>query len=229
MRYVLYRNILNGDALSLKTVDEAGNDTDEPIIFSEWSIVMDDRVKRRDFRLDEMLEGNVGEGQMCPLFGADYRPTVGWVALQQNPARADFSKRYESIIDQYNKEQDSATIEATFEALMKLSQDFEDEQKRYVHEGFTTEEQLAVFDTSYKDSLSKEDIKKVKGLCVELVETVRNRLAQMSHWTEKPETLAEVDTLIRDELYKLPEQSYPDDSITRYRAQIFDYFYSRAA
>ena len=112
---------------------------------------------------------------------------------------------------------------------MKLSQDLDDEQKRYVREGFTTEEQLAVFDMIYKDSLSKEDIKKVKSLCVELVETVRKRLAQMSHWTEKPETLAEVDTLIRDELYKLPEQSYPDDSITKYRAQIFDYFYSRAA
>ena len=151
------------------------------------------------------------------------------IALQQNPARTDFFKRYESIIDQYNKEQDRATIEATFEALMKLSQDLDDEQKRYVREGFATEEQLAVFDMVYKDSLSKEDIKKVKGLCVELVETVRKRLAQMSHWTEKPETLAEVDTLIRDELYKLPEQSYPDDSITKYRAQIIDYFYSRAA
>lgn len=151
------------------------------------------------------------------------------IALQQNPTRSDFFKRYESIIDQYNKEQDRATIEATFEALMKLSQDLDDEQKRYVREGFTSEEQLAVFDMLYKDILSKEDIKKVKSLCVELVETVRKRLSQMSHWTEKPETLAEVDTLIRDELYKLPEQSYPDDSITKYRAQIFDYFYSRAA
>lgn len=87
----------------------------------------------------------------------------------------------------------------------------------------------ALMATLTTDTLPKEDIKKVKSLCVELVETVRKRLSQMSHWTEKPETLAEMDTLIRDELYKLPEQSYPDDSITEYRAQIFDYFYSRAA
>lgn len=151
------------------------------------------------------------------------------LALQQNPARADFFKRYESIINQYNKEQNRATIEATFEALMKLSQDLDNEQKRYVREGFTNEEQLAVFDMIYKDSLSKEDIKKVKSLCVELVETVQERLLQMSHWTERPETRADVDTLIRDELYKNLPGSYLDESIAGYRRQIFEYFYTRAA
>lgn len=76
--FVLERNILNGNALSLKAVDEDGNDTDEPIIFSEWSIVMGDKVKRRDFRLDEMLEGNVDKGQTRSLFGADYSSAVDW-------------------------------------------------------------------------------------------------------------------------------------------------------
>lgn len=76
--YVLERNVLNGNALSLKAVDEDGNDTDEPIIFSEWSIVMGDKVKRRDFRLDEMLEGNVDKGQTRSLFGADYSSAVDW-------------------------------------------------------------------------------------------------------------------------------------------------------
>lgn len=76
--YVLERNVLNGNALSLKAVDEDGNDTDEPIVFSEWSIVMGDKVKRRDFRLDEMLEGNVDKGQTRSLFGADYSSAVDW-------------------------------------------------------------------------------------------------------------------------------------------------------
>lgn len=76
--FVLERNVLNGNALSLKVVDEDGNDTDEPIIFSEWSIVMGDKVKRRDFRLDEMLEGNVDKGQTRSLFGADYSSAVDW-------------------------------------------------------------------------------------------------------------------------------------------------------
>lgn len=51
VRYVLAKNILCGDALSMK--QESG----EPIIFAEWSFVTGTKVKRRDFRLDEMLEG----------------------------------------------------------------------------------------------------------------------------------------------------------------------------
>lgn len=76
--FVLERNILNGNALSLKAVNEHGQDTDEPIVFSEWSVVLGDKVKRRDFRLDEMLEGNVDKGQTRSLFAADNTPAVDW-------------------------------------------------------------------------------------------------------------------------------------------------------
>ncbi|MDP9860690.1 hypothetical protein J2S71_002386 [Olsenella profusa DSM 13989] len=77
IRYVLSRNILNGNALSLKAVDEHGDDTNEPIVFSEWSLVMGDKVKRRDFRLDEMLEGSADQQQFS-LFGASGTPTSEW-------------------------------------------------------------------------------------------------------------------------------------------------------
>lgn len=72
IEYVLSRNVLCGDALSLKA------DDGESIIFSEWSLVTGDKVKRRDFRLDEMLEGNVDKGQTRSLFGADYSSAVDW-------------------------------------------------------------------------------------------------------------------------------------------------------
>ena len=78
IKYVLGRNVLNGNALSLKAVDEGGNDTAEPIVFSEWSFIIGDKVKRRDFRLDEMLEGNVDRGQTRSLFGADFSSAVDW-------------------------------------------------------------------------------------------------------------------------------------------------------
>ena len=77
IRFVLERNILNGNALSLKQVDESGADTEEPIIFSEWSIVTGDKVKRRDFRLDEMLEGSADQVQFS-LFGSSGTPTSEW-------------------------------------------------------------------------------------------------------------------------------------------------------
>ncbi|MBO7410533.1 MAG: type I restriction endonuclease subunit R [Ottowia sp.] len=150
-------------------------------------------------------------------------------ALRDNPARADFYKRYQQIIDEYNKEQDRASIEATFEKLMKFSEDLDDEQKRYVREGFTNERQLAVFDMLNKDSLTKDEIAQVKKLARELVDKIQERLAQMTKWREKPETRAEVVTLIRDELYRLPPANYPDEAIAGYRAEIYEYFYARAA
>jgi len=51
--FILERNILCGDALTLKTTDN------QPIIFSEWSLVTGNLIKRRDFRLDEMLDGHI--------------------------------------------------------------------------------------------------------------------------------------------------------------------------
>ena len=57
VRFILSRNIVCGNALSLKVVDENGNDTDEPIIFSEWAFVMGDKMQRKDFRFDKLLAG----------------------------------------------------------------------------------------------------------------------------------------------------------------------------
>ncbi len=52
--FIISRNILWGDALSLKTPDEKA----EPIVFSEWSTVNGSLMKRRDFTLANMLESS---------------------------------------------------------------------------------------------------------------------------------------------------------------------------
>ena len=59
----------------MKMVDAQQNDTDEPIIFSEWTLAMGTKVKRRDFRLDELLEG---QKQQMTLFGSSGSPTSEW-------------------------------------------------------------------------------------------------------------------------------------------------------
>lgn len=58
VKYILTKNILCGNALTLMCVDESQNDTDVPIIFPEWSLMQGTLVKRRDFRLDVMLKAN---------------------------------------------------------------------------------------------------------------------------------------------------------------------------
>ena len=56
-RFILEKNIVCGNALSMKKVDAEAKDTEEPIIFSEWAFVGEYRVKRTDYRFDRLLAG----------------------------------------------------------------------------------------------------------------------------------------------------------------------------
>jgi len=55
IRFILERNILHGDALTLLT------DNNEPIVFSEWSAVNGSMLKRRDFTLDNLLKAEASK------------------------------------------------------------------------------------------------------------------------------------------------------------------------
>ena len=61
VRFVLAKNIIQGDALTLKTVE----DRPKPIIFSEWSLVRGSSFKRRDFAFHQLMPEEQGD---MPLF-----------------------------------------------------------------------------------------------------------------------------------------------------------------
>lgn len=65
--------------------------------------------------------------------------------LKENPSRVDYYERYQTIIDEYNNEQDRAIIEKTFMDLMNLANSMNQEEKRYVREGFTSDEELSLY------------------------------------------------------------------------------------
>ena len=72
-KFILNKNILCGNSLTLKCVDKNGKDKDEPIIFSEWSFVIGDKVKRREYRFDELLKVNDDElNMMMYMNGLEY-------------------------------------------------------------------------------------------------------------------------------------------------------------
>lgn len=98
IRFVLTRDILCGNALSLKAVDASGQDTAEPIILSEWSLV-GDRVKRRDFRLDEMLDG--GSTEQLSLWGASGTPTSEWELDEETGAMIPKPSREYPLVSIY--------------------------------------------------------------------------------------------------------------------------------
>ena len=80
-RFILTRNIIWGDALSLKTADS----NPQPIVFSEWSPVNGTMLKRRDFTFHGLLAheavkalplfSDMGEDVFIPTPKKDYPVT----------------------------------------------------------------------------------------------------------------------------------------------------------
>lgn len=63
IKFILHKNILCGDALTLRQNDG------KPIVFAEWNLVMGDQIKRRDYEFEELLDGH--ERQMSIFM-------IGW-------------------------------------------------------------------------------------------------------------------------------------------------------
>ncbi len=79
--FILRHNIVCGNALTLKCVDAAGQDTKEDILFSEWSFPRNDAIMyRKDYSFAELLKdentlnlGDAGEGVLKQSYSAHYR------------------------------------------------------------------------------------------------------------------------------------------------------------
>ena len=63
VQYILQHNILNGDALTMLKSD--GN----PIIFAQWDIITGNKIKRRDYRLDQLMQTQDEQVNMEMLLG----------------------------------------------------------------------------------------------------------------------------------------------------------------
>ena len=147
--------------------------------------------------------------------------------LFANPERINYYERYQQIIDDYNSEQDRATIEKTFMDLMDLANSMNQEEQRYVREGFASDEELSLYDMLFREDLSKNDIKKLKEVAATLLQKIKAKISELDHWTDKQETKAAVDNLIRDTLWAQLPECYDEVSISVYRQQIYEYVYTR--
>ena len=146
--------------------------------------------------------------------------------LFTNPERINYYERYQKIIDDYNSEQDRATIEKTFMDLMDLANKMNREEQRYVREGFKSDEELTLYDMLFRNDLNKNDIKKLKTVAAELLNKIKAKISEYDHWTDKQETKAAVDNLIRDTLWAELPECYDEASIWGYRQRIYEYVYT---
>lgn len=146
--------------------------------------------------------------------------------LFTNPERINYYERYQKIIDDYNSEQDRATIEKTFMDLMDLANKMNQEEQRYVREGFKSDEELTLYDMLFRNDLNKNDIKKLKTVAAKLLNKIKAKISEYDHWTDKQETKAAVDNLIRDTLWAELPECYDEASIWGYRQRIYEYVYT---
>ena len=118
--------------------------------------------------------------------------------LARNPLRMDYYKRYAEIIAEYNREKDRVMVEKTFARLAKFAASLDEEGKRAAREGLT-EDELAVFDLLYRESISKAERERLKQASKSLLASLVKALEQMPHWTLNTQTQAQVEVLIRNQ------------------------------
>ncbi|MFN3130279.1 type I restriction endonuclease subunit R [Roseibium sp.] len=148
------------------------------------------------------------------------------IMLKKNPLRTDFQQHYEKIVSEYNDEKDRVTIEQTFEALLKLVQDLEEEEKRAVREGLDDDETLALYDLLLKPDLNKKDIDRLKKVAKGLHDILAKEIARVQDFYAKEATRDAMKTRIHDYLYDedsgLPE-SFEIDEIDLKTEAVFEH------
>ena len=208
-----------------KIINEHVKIADEPIMNNEATRRFD--ISAIDF---ELLRSEFAKVKTKNLAMKDLEEVIKQKLdnmLFSNPNRIDYYERYGQIISEYNAEQDRATIEKTFMELMDLANQMSKEEQRYAREGFTSDEELSFYDMLFRDDLNKNDIKKIKEVAATLLSKIKSKISELDHWSDKQETKAEVDNLIRDTLWgELPE-CYDDISISACREKIYEYVYMR--
>ena len=147
--------------------------------------------------------------------------------LAENPLRANYQQHFEEIVAAYNAEKDRVTIETTFETLMKLVGELDEEATRAMREGLD-EETLALFDLLKKDDLEKKDIDRIKKVALNLLELFKRKKQEIDDWRAKETTRDDMRQTIQDFLYDdatgLPE-TYSEGEIDAKAQAVFAHVY----
>ena len=76
------------------------------------------------------------------------------------------------------------------------------------------------------DKLTKSDIKKIKEVATSLLQKIKSKIAELDHWTDKQETKAAVDNLIRDTLWAELPECYDEISISESEWSVMEFLWS---
>lgn len=134
--------------------------------------------------------------------------------VERNPLTVDYYKRYQEIIDEYNRGKDEAVIKETFRKLIELVNSYSEEEADTKREGLT-DEQKAIFDILRQGKkLEEKEKNAIKKIAVELLDDLKKEKLKVEQWSDKSITAAAVFNTVNKMLFEtLPYPTYQIDDI----------------
>ena len=82
-KFIISRNIINGNALTLMCVDADGKDTSVPIVFSEWTLISSTQMQRSDYTMSDLILQNSNSCEGNLFTHADVQKKEGGTFLKR--------------------------------------------------------------------------------------------------------------------------------------------------
>ncbi len=142
--------------------------------------------------------------------------------INLNNTRVDYLKKFQDLVDEYNS--GSSNNEKFFEKLVEFSKELSAEEKRHISENLS-EEELALFDKLKKPKLSEKELKQVKNVSKELLQTLKDKRKLCIDWRKKQQTIAAVRVTIEKELDVGLPNSYDKQEFGEKCNIIFQHFF----
>lgn len=127
--------------------------------------------------------------------------------VKQNRTRADFAQRLQEIIDEYNA--GGTSNESYFEELLRFTKELKEEAERHVREGLS-EDELELFDLLKKESMTKDETKRVKLAASALLRRLREEAPPVliQDWFKDQQSRKVVRSAVEDVLDKNLPNTY---------------------
>lgn len=144
--------------------------------------------------------------------------------VERNPLTVDYYKRYQEIIEEYNRGKDEVVIKETFRKLIELINSYSVEEADTKREGLT-DEQKAIFDILRQGKkLEEEEKEEIKKISVDLLDELKKDKLKVDQWSDKSVTAAAVYRIVDKTLFeKLPYPTYLTNDIDLKTHLVFDH------
>ncbi|MDX2248518.1 MAG: type I restriction endonuclease subunit R [Bacteroidia bacterium] len=143
--------------------------------------------------------------------------------IERNPLTIDYYKRYQEIIDEYNRGKDETIIKETFRKLIELVNAYSNEEADTRREGLT-DEQKAIFDILRRGKkLNEKEKKEIRKISVELLTELKKEKLKVELWADKSVTAAAVFNYVSNTLFAKLPSSYINDDIDLRTNLVYDH------